>query len=111
MLYIPGADNRKIIKSLELKVDCIVFDCEDGVAIDKKAEARENIRDVISKRFNKSSLSSSSTKKCELTVRVNSVDSGLCEEDLRSILSGENIPSTLVLPKLNTIDDIKYVSY
>lgn len=36
LLYVPGDDLKKINKAFELKVDCIVLDCEDGVACNKK---------------------------------------------------------------------------
>ena len=35
-LYIPGNDRRKLKKSETLDADCIIMDCEDGVAINKK---------------------------------------------------------------------------
>jgi len=36
VLYVPGNDDKKIAKSLNLKVDCVALDCEDGVAISRK---------------------------------------------------------------------------
>lgn len=35
-MYVPGDDEKKLRKTLELDVDCIVMDCEDGVALNKK---------------------------------------------------------------------------
>lgn len=35
-MYVPGDDEKKINKSLNIDVDCIVLDCEDGVAINRK---------------------------------------------------------------------------
>ena len=43
ILYMPGDDRRKIQKSITLGVDSICMDMEDGVAANKKAEAREVI--------------------------------------------------------------------
>ena len=34
-LYVPGHDLKKIKKLVQLQADCIVLDCEDGVAVDK----------------------------------------------------------------------------
>ena len=36
ILYAPGNDARKLQKAASLDVDCIVMDCEDGVAINRK---------------------------------------------------------------------------
>ena len=35
-LYIPGNDERKLKKIEGLDVDCVVMDCEDGVALNRK---------------------------------------------------------------------------
>ena len=40
LLYMPGDDRRKIEKSTTLGVDSICMDMEDGVAANKKTEAR-----------------------------------------------------------------------
>nr|CAD7431142.1 unnamed protein product [Timema monikensis] len=36
VLYVPGDDTRKLNKALSLDADCIVMDCEDGVASNRK---------------------------------------------------------------------------
>lgn len=46
----------------------------------------------------------------ERTVRVNATVSGLCEEDLKSVLSAKQLPTTIHLPKVDNLDDVKYVS-
>ena len=43
LLYMPGDDRHKIEKALTLEVDCICMDMEDGVALDRKAAARQTI--------------------------------------------------------------------
>ena len=35
-LYVPGNDERKLKKIEGLDVDCVVMDCEDGVALNRK---------------------------------------------------------------------------
>lgn len=37
-MYVPGNDIRKLDKAFKIDVDCIVMDCEDGVAITKKVK-------------------------------------------------------------------------
>lgn len=36
MLYVPGNDERKLKKIPMLDLDCVVMDCEDGVALNRK---------------------------------------------------------------------------
>lgn len=35
-MYVPGDDFKKVQKAFTLDADCIVLDCEDGVALNKK---------------------------------------------------------------------------
>lgn len=102
LLYVPGDDVRKISKIKELNADCIVLDCEDGVAINSKAKAREEINTFLNM--------GSSNGRTEIAVRLNSIDSGLFEQDLEAIVSGKCPPTTLVLPKVNSTADTRFVS-
>ena len=36
MLYVPANDEKKLKKISQLKPDCIILDCEDGVALNRK---------------------------------------------------------------------------
>lgn len=47
------------------------------------------------------------TEKC---VRVNSVSSGLAEEDLEALLQSRVLPSSLMLPKVEGPEEIQWVS-
>lgn len=58
-------------------------------------EARNNINKIFQEKM-------FAAKKSELSVRINSIDSGLCETDLETILKGPIFPSTLHLPKMDT---------
>ncbi|KAI2806754.1 hypothetical protein BLOT_008712 [Blomia tropicalis] len=75
ILYVPGNDQRKIekVKTIANEVDSIVLDCEDGVAINKKEEARHTILKTLDQIK-------------PVSVRINSIDSGLAEDDLKTIL-------------------------
>ncbi|KAM4700390.1 citramalyl-CoA lyase, mitochondrial isoform 1-T1 [Discoglossus pictus] len=99
VLYIPGNDERKIQKIPTLNVDCAVLDCEDGVAINKKVEARQ----TIVKALEEQDLGNS-----ERCVRINSVSSNLAEQDLEVILQSKVLPSCLMLPKVETTDEVKW---
>lgn len=100
ILYVPGNDRRKIDKIRSVDVDCAVLDCEDGVAINKKSEARHLISEIDdSYDFGRS----------EYAVRINSIDSGFAEEDLRTILSGKRLPDTLMFPKVEDVNHVEWI--
>lgn len=46
----------------------------------------------------------------ETCVRVNSVSSGLAEADLQVILQAEFLPPAIMLPKVENIQEVKWVS-
>ncbi|CAG7718083.1 unnamed protein product [Allacma fusca] len=101
LMYVPGSDEKKLKKIPSLNSDCVVLDCEDGVAASQKGEARRLIREVLDN-------SEIDFGRSERTVRVNSVDSGLCLADLEEILSVKNLPSCILIPKLENLDHTKW---
>ncbi|PIK52075.1 putative citrate lyase subunit beta-like protein, mitochondrial-like [Apostichopus japonicus] len=100
MLYVPGSDERKLKKLTDLEVDCAVMDCEDGVAVNKKVDARNTIRSMLDR------LSCPGVR--DLAVRVNSVSSGLADEDLMEIFKAERLPSTVMLPKVESKAEVQW---
>ena len=48
--------------------------------------------------------------KREYGVRINSVESGIAEEDLKVVLSGDKIPHTIFLPKVEEPAHIDWVN-
>ncbi|XP_076786654.1 citramalyl-CoA lyase, mitochondrial isoform X3 [Arvicanthis niloticus] len=101
VLYVPGNDEKKIRKIPSLKVDCAVLDCEDGVAENKKNEARLRIAKTLE------DFDLGTTEKC---VRINSVSSGLAEADLETLLQARVLPSSLMLPKVESPEEIQWFS-
>lgn len=97
VLYVPGNDERKLQKITGLDVDCAVMDCEDGVAVNRKEEARNTIKKMLD------NLDFGGT---ECVVRVNSVDSGLMADDLKVIFRADRMPKTLMLPKVDRPQEI-----
>ena len=93
LMYVPGSDDRKLAKIPQLGADCVCLDCEDGVAVGKKEEARQGIRRLLDE-------ANVDFGKSECSVRVNCIESGMCEEDLRTVLGGINLPDALHLPKV-----------
>ena len=55
-------------------------------------------------------LDSLSFGQTEPAVRVNAVGSGLAEADLAVTLSATRVPPTLMLPKVEEVSDIDWVS-
>ncbi|XP_048348303.1 citramalyl-CoA lyase, mitochondrial isoform X5 [Sphaerodactylus townsendi] len=99
VLYVPADDERKIQKIPSLKVDCAVLDCEDGVALNRKGEARTTTMKALQ------GFEFGQTEKC---VRINSVSSGLAEEDMKVILVSNVLPTSLMLPKVENVEEIRW---
>ena len=99
LLYMPGDDMHKIQKATGLGVDCICMDIEDGVASNRKAEARSTIFEA---------LQTLEFGAAERLVRINPVGSGLVEEDLRAVLGAR--PDGLVIPKVGSAEQVRWVS-
>jgi citrate lyase subunit beta-like protein len=99
LLYMPGDDRRKINKSLTLGVDCICMDMEDGVALNRKAEARISISQALRELdFGKS----------EKLARINAVGSGFEQSDIHEVLPQH--PDGIVIPKVEALEQIQWAS-
>ena len=97
LLYMPGDDWKKITKAITLGVDCICMDMEDGVAVNKKAEARATIAKALRELdFGKS----------EKLVRINAVGSGMEKEDIEAVLPFR--PDGIVIPKMELLEQIQW---
>ena len=99
LLYVPGDDRHKIEKSLTLGVDCICMDMEDGVALNRKAEARATIARALRELdFGRS----------ERLARINPVGSGLEKDDIEAVLPHH--PDGIVIPKIESPEQIQWAS-
>src|SRR6266542_1073764 len=99
LLYMPGDERRKIEKATTLGVDCICMDMEDGVAITRKAEARAVIAEAVKQ------LDFGKSERC---VRINGIGSGFERYDLAAALATN--PDSIVVPKIETGEQVKWVS-
>ena len=99
LLYMPGDDRHKIEKALSLSVDCVCMDMEDGVAPNRKAEARRSIA---------AALRELDFGRSEKLARINAVGSGLETEDLQAVLPFR--PDGVVLPKIESLEQIQWAS-
>jgi citrate lyase subunit beta-like protein len=99
LLYMPGDDRHKIEKALTLGVDCICMDMEDGVALNRKAEARATIARALQE------LDFGSSEKL---ARINAAGSGLEQEDIAAVLLYH--PDGIVIPKVESLEQIEWGS-
>ncbi len=99
LLYMPGDDRRKIEKAATLGVDCICMDMEDGVAMSRKTDARAIIAQAMRE------LDFGVSERC---IRINSIGSGLESYDLIAALA--TTPDTIVVPKIETAAQVRWVS-
>jgi len=80
-------------------VDCICMDMEDGVALNRKAEARASIARALRE------LDFGRTEKL---ARINPVGSGLEADDLAAVLPAH--PAGIVVPKVESLEQLAWVS-
>lgn len=99
LLYMPGDDLRKINKAAASGVDCACLDMEDGVALNRKAEARSVIVEA---------LKTINFGRTECLARINAVGSGFENEDLSVVLPAH--PDGIVIPKVEYAEQIQWVS-
>jgi citrate lyase beta subunit len=95
----PGDDLHKIQKATTLDVDCICMDMEDGVALNRKGEARQTVAEA---------LRSLDFKRSERLARINAVGSGLEDLDLQAVLPAH--PAGIVIPKVENAAQIQSIS-
>ena len=96
LLYVPGNDQAKIAKAAALGVDAVILDLEDGVALNRKDEARAVILET---------LKSTDFGPAERLVRINPFYTGRAERDLEAVLPGR--PEAVVLPKANSAELVR----
>ncbi len=102
LLFVPGNNPRFLEKSKILKSDIICLDLEDSVSLNEKPLARKLIREFLSKRF------TNKEKDSNFFVRINSIDSDLYTEDLKSIIV--NGLDGIVIPKTNNSSEVNKVT-
>ena len=95
VLYMPGANTRALEKARTLPADVLIFDLEDAVAPDAKAQARDNV--VAAAR-------SRSYGKREIVVRCNGLGTPWGNNDVAAI-AGSGADAILV-PKVESAGDV-----
>lgn len=77
MMFLPGNNPNMIMNGALLGADSIILDLEDAVAPDQKDAARDLVT---------SALQNFDFGKCEIIVRINSLDTPFWEDDLEAIV-------------------------
>jgi citrate lyase subunit beta/citryl-CoA lyase len=99
LLFVPGAEQRKLDRSRSAAADLLVFDLEDSVVPDHKARAREQVADHVR---------SGGSAGPEMAVRVNPPESTYFEADLEAVVSAG--ARTIMLPKSESPEGLAQAS-
>lgn len=97
-LFVPGSRPELFAKALAGPADALSFDLEDAVAAERKDEARRHLADLLA-----SPAAAASAK--TLIVRVNALDSGCFQADVRAVVR----PALRLvnLPKAESVDQVR----
>jgi (3S)-malyl-CoA thioesterase len=95
VLYIPGSKERALEKARALPADAIIFDLEDAVAADEKANARTLLARTLAE--------ADYGARAKL-VRINALSTDWGADDLSAI--AEARPEAILLPKVDAPGDI-----
>ena len=99
LLFVPGNQPNMLAKAASFSPDAFVPDMEDSVAWDDKSQARQVVADHLETLGNTG---------IRIIPRINSLDTGLCEEDLAAIV-GPHIYGVSI-GKINTAQDVSVIS-
>ena len=98
VLYMPAANERAVQKATTIPCDAIIFDLEDAVAPDAKAEARQRAVDAVTSGRYGSRL---------LTIRCNGLATEWGSDDVGAVAAAR--PAAVVIPKVDslaTLDEV-----
>jgi citrate lyase subunit beta/citryl-CoA lyase len=90
LLFVPADSAKKLDKGMASGADALIVDLEDSVAPDRKAEARKSAADFLK-------AARETAKRPRLLVRVNSIATGLADDDLDAVVAAQ--PDAIMLPK------------
>ena len=99
LLFVPGADAKKVDKARESGADTIVFDLEDSVAPDAKDAAR----DIVAR-----ALASGAHGAAEPAVRVNAPGTEQFDRDLEAAVAAG--ARAVMLPKSESAEGVEQVT-
>src|SRR3954452_14446171 len=94
LLFVPGADERKLAKVGSFGADLIAIDLEDAVADSEKTAARAITRAAVPTYGDQA-----------VTVRVNGLDTGRLEDDVAAVVCPEL--DAILVPKVEDLDALR----
>jgi citrate lyase subunit beta / citryl-CoA lyase len=100
LLFVPGDSDRKIAKGLGTHADALVLDLEDSVMPERKAMARQQVKEL---------LSCFGSFAGQLWVRVNPLTTPYCLDDLAAVTA--HAPAGILLPKCVGPKDVLQASH
>jgi citrate lyase subunit beta/citryl-CoA lyase len=89
-LFVPADGGKKLDKAMASGADALIVDLEDSIAPERKAQARP-----LAAAFLKETIGQASRP--HLIVRVNSIATGLIDDDLDAVIPAR--PDAILLPK------------
>lgn len=90
LLFVPGDSPKKLEKGMASGADALIVDLEDSIAPVNKAAARQTALAFLKE-------AAAAKSRPRLLVRVNSLDTGLTDDDLDAVMAGR--PDAIMLPK------------
>ncbi len=99
LLFVPGAEPRKIEKARGAGADCVLLDLEDAVAPPQKEEARSTVADALRSRM---------FGDAEVAVRVNAPETPYFEADLEAVIGAGG--RSILLPKSESVEQVVAVA-
>jgi citrate lyase subunit beta / citryl-CoA lyase len=97
-LYMPGSNTRAVEKAKTLAADVVIFDLEDAVAPDAKAQAREQVC---------SAVMMGGYGRRELVIRINGLETPWGEADLAAAIAAA--PDAILVPKVSSAETLAAV--
>lgn len=99
VLFTPGDRPEMCRKAPDTGADTIIFDLEDAVAPQRKAEAREAVRSVLA--------DPDFDPACEVCVRVNAAAPARADDLDVALNGGGDTLDSIMLPKVGSPDDVR----
>jgi citrate lyase subunit beta/citryl-CoA lyase len=98
MLYLPGNNPNMLMRGYLFRPDGLILDLEDSVTASEKDAARILVREVLTK---------CEFGECEVTVRINGVDTELWRDDISAVIPAGAVG--IRVPKVDTPQTVRDV--
>jgi citrate lyase subunit beta/citryl-CoA lyase len=98
LLYMPGSNARALDKAKTLAADGVIFDLEDSVAPDSKAQARDQVAAAVK---------AGGFGSREIFIRVNGIDTPWHAEDLNA--AAHAVPDAILVPKISSPEQMEMI--